>query len=100
MRKNRRAAMPPHDGAALLASTKYSSHIWIGEFLSLTEHTYRQYEANKVELPSSKAIKLADFFNVSIDYLLCRTNYWIDADNNMVIKDKPETSNQSNEEKP
>ncbi len=46
----------------------------MGEFLGLNERTYRQYEANEVDPPSSKAIKLADHFNVSLDYLLARTS--------------------------
>ena len=46
----------------------------MGEFLGLTERTYRAYEAGEVDPPSSKAIKLADYFDVSIDYLLGRSD--------------------------
>jgi len=46
----------------------------MGDFLGLTERTYRAYEAGEVDPPSSKAIKLADYFDVSIDYLLGRSD--------------------------
>ena len=38
------------------------------------ERTYRRYEAGEIEPSASTVIKLADFFDVSADYLLCRTD--------------------------
>lgn len=46
----------------------------IAEFLDITERQYRRYEAGQIDLPLSKAIKLADFFNVSLDYLVGRSD--------------------------
>ncbi len=46
----------------------------MAEFLNITERQYRRYEAGEIDLPLSKAIKLADFFNVSLDYLVGRSD--------------------------
>lgn len=36
--------------------------------------TYARYETGQREIPLSIAIKLADFYKVSLDYLAGRTN--------------------------
>lgn len=46
----------------------------LGMFLGVTERHYRLCEAGKVDLPSSKLLQLANYFNVSTDYLLGRTD--------------------------
>lgn len=46
----------------------------IAEFLKVTPRNYQRYEHGMVDAPSSKVIALADFFNVSTDYLLGRTD--------------------------
>ena len=38
------------------------------------ERTYRQYEAGEIDLSTSKLLFLADYFDVSTDYLLGRSN--------------------------
>ena len=38
------------------------------------DHTYSQYENGVIELTAERLVKLADFYNVSIDYLLGRTD--------------------------
>jgi len=44
----------------------------MAELLSLTERTYRHYEAGGIDPPTSKMETLADYFGVSVDYLLGR----------------------------
>lgn len=66
--------------AKALRKAKNRTQKQMGEMLGLTERTYRAYEAGDVDPPSSKAIKLADYFDVSVDYLLGRTDYWFDAE--------------------
>lgn len=44
----------------------------IAELLNITERQYRSYEAKEVDAPISKVECLADFYNVSVDYLLGR----------------------------
>jgi transcriptional regulator with XRE-family HTH domain len=46
----------------------------LAELLNITERQYRAYEAGKVDPPTSKTIALADYFNVSIDYLVGRSD--------------------------
>ena len=40
----------------------------------MTPRNYQDYEAGKVDPPTSKLIALADYFDVSIDYLVGRTD--------------------------
>lgn len=46
----------------------------IAELLSVTARHYQQIEYGKVDLPTSKLIALADYFNVSLDYLVGRSD--------------------------
>ena len=36
------------------------------------DRTYRRYEAGEIDPPTSKTKKLADYFDVSLDYLVGR----------------------------
>jgi len=42
--------------------------------LNITERQYNSYEAGKVDLSASKLIFLADYFDVSLDYLVGRSD--------------------------
>ena len=46
----------------------------MGELLSCSQRVYSNYERGDVDIPTSVLIRLADFYSVSVDYLLCRTN--------------------------
>lgn len=46
----------------------------IADFLMCDQSLYSKYERGERALPLEYADKLADFYGVSIDYLLCRTN--------------------------
>lgn len=46
----------------------------IAEYLNVSQNTYSQYETGVISLTADVLIKLADYYNVSIDYLLDRTN--------------------------
>jgi len=46
----------------------------IAELLDCTEQHYQRMEYGKVNLPSTTVIFLADYFGVSADYLLGRTD--------------------------
>lgn len=41
----------------------------VAKILNTTQSYYAQYENGKRELPFSRAIELAKFYNVSLDYL-------------------------------
>ncbi len=46
----------------------------IAKILNVSQNTYSQYETGIIPLTAETLIKLADYYNVSIDYLLDRTN--------------------------
>ena len=46
----------------------------IAAVLGVAQNTYSQYETGKIELTAPVLIRLADFYGVSIDYLLDRTD--------------------------
>lgn len=46
----------------------------IAKVLNVSQNTYSQYETGVIALTAEILIKLSDYYNVSIDYLLGRTN--------------------------
>ncbi len=46
----------------------------IAKVLNVSQNTYSQYETGVISLTAEVLIKLADFYDVSIDYLLDRTD--------------------------
>lgn len=45
----------------------------MAEFVEKTERHYQDMEAGKINVPALTLIRLADFFDVSLDYLVGRT---------------------------
>ncbi|MBE6755364.1 MAG: helix-turn-helix transcriptional regulator [Clostridia bacterium] len=46
----------------------------IAKVLNVSQNTYSQYETGVIALTAEVLIKLADYYGVSIDYLLDRTS--------------------------
>ena len=46
----------------------------IAEILNVKQNTYSQYEIGVLNYPIDVLIKLADYYGVSVDYLLGRTD--------------------------
>ena len=46
----------------------------LAEFLQVHQTTYSDYELEQLNVPVTVLHKLADFYGVSVDYLLGRTN--------------------------
>ena len=46
----------------------------IAEILHCNQRVYSDYERGKLDIPTEILIKLADYHNVSVDYLLERTD--------------------------
>ena len=46
----------------------------VGEILSCSQRVYSNYERGDLDIPTEILIKLADFHNVSVDYILNRTD--------------------------
>lgn len=46
----------------------------MGRILSCSQRVYSNYERGDIDIPTAVLIKLADFYNVSVDFLLGRTD--------------------------
>ncbi len=46
----------------------------MGEILCCSQRVYSNYERGELDIPTEILIKLADFHNVSVDYILNRTD--------------------------
>ena len=46
----------------------------IANYLNVSQNTYSQYETGVISLTAEVLIKLADYYDVSIDYLLDQTD--------------------------
>lgn len=46
----------------------------IAEYLGVSQNTYSQYEIGVLNYSVDTLIRLADFYNVSVDYLVGRTS--------------------------
>ncbi len=46
----------------------------MGEILSCSQRVYSNYERGELDIPTEILIKIADFHNVSVDYILNRTD--------------------------
>lgn len=45
----------------------------LADYLNVKQTTYSKYELRKVNIPIEVFMKLADYYDVSVDYLLGRT---------------------------
>ena len=45
----------------------------VGEAINVPQRTYAYYESGQRMIPPHVLCALADFYHVSVDYLLCRT---------------------------
>lgn len=46
----------------------------MGKVLSCSQRVYSNYERGDIDIPTTTLIKIADFHNVSVDFLLGRTD--------------------------
>lgn len=49
------------------------TQVQMGKILSCSQRVYSKYERGELDIPTEILIKLADFYEVSVDYLLNRT---------------------------
>ncbi len=57
-----------------LREDKDMTQVQISKILQCSQRVYSNYERGDIDIPTSVLIKLADFHDVSVDYLLNRTN--------------------------
>lgn len=46
----------------------------LADYLNVKQTTYSKYELGKINIPIEVFIKLADYYNMSIDYIVGRTS--------------------------
>lgn len=46
----------------------------IAKILNVSQQTYSRYETGEISIDKNSLIILADYYQTSIDYLLCRTD--------------------------
>ncbi len=46
----------------------------MAELLKIDQSNYSKYELEKINIPIDTLIALADYYDTSIDYILCRTD--------------------------
>ncbi len=66
-------SMPHYPRIRHLREDKDMTQIQMGKILSCSQRVYSNYERGDIDIPTAILIKLADFHNVSIDFLLGRT---------------------------
>ena len=57
-----------------LRKTKKLTQSQMAEFLHVTTRHYQDIEYGKINIPALTLIALADYFNVSLDYLVGRSD--------------------------
>ncbi len=57
-----------------LREDKDMTQVQMSKILNCSQRIYSNYERGEVDIPTEILIKLADFHNVSVDYLLNRTD--------------------------
>ncbi|MBS6700149.1 MAG: helix-turn-helix transcriptional regulator [Clostridiales bacterium] len=50
------------------------TQVQMGKILSCSQRVYSNYERGELDIPTEILIQLADFYEVSVDYLLNRTD--------------------------
>jgi len=74
------------DRLKTLRKSKNATQAHMAKVLECGERHYQKIEYGEINLTQDNLIKLADFFDVSTDYLLGRTNYWIDKEGTLHTK--------------
>lgn len=46
----------------------------VADYLHIKQTTYSKYELGKINIPIDTLMKLADYYNVTVDYLLGRAD--------------------------
>ncbi len=57
-----------------LRESELLSQSEVAKAIFVTQRTYSYYETEEHDIPTQTLIRLADFYNVSVDYILGRTD--------------------------
>jgi transcriptional regulator with XRE-family HTH domain len=62
----------------------------LAEVIGVTDRACRRYESGENEPTLSVLQAIADYFDVSADYLMGRDNYWQDSEGHINVKIPPD----------
>ncbi len=66
--------MPYYPRIRNLREDKDMTQTQMGQVLSCSQRVYSNYERGDIDIPTLTLARIADFHNVSVDYLLGRTD--------------------------
>lgn len=66
--------MPLYPRIRNLREDKDLTQTQMGKLLSCSQRVYSNYERGDIDIPTKTLINIAEFHNVSVDYLLGRTD--------------------------
>ena len=66
--------MPYYKRLRDLREDRDLTQVKLGEVLSCSQRVYSNYERGDIDIPTSTLVKLADFYDISVDYILGRTD--------------------------
>lgn len=66
--------MPFYPRIRNLREDKDWTQAQMGDLLACSQRVYSNYERGDIDIPTATLIKIADLHNVSVDYLLERTD--------------------------
>ncbi len=66
--------MPLYKRIRDLREDKDITQAQMGEILSCSQRVYSNYERGDIDIPTATLVKIADYHNVSVDYLMERTD--------------------------
>lgn len=55
-----------------LREDKDKTQVELAKYLNITQTTYSKYELGRISIPIDAVIKLADYYDVTLDYLVGR----------------------------
>ena len=58
----------------LFANLNDKKQIELANYLEIKQSTYSDYESGKINIPIDMLIKIADFYGVTLDYLVGRSD--------------------------
>ena len=64
----------PYENIRALREDRDLNQSELAKLLGMAQNTYSQYETGKIEWTTSLLLRLTNFYQVSVDYLLGRTN--------------------------
>ena len=74
------------DRLRLLRAYRKVTQTELAKYVGITDRACRRYESGENEPTLSVLQGIADFFDVSVDFLMGRDNYWKDSDGNINVK--------------